>query len=124
MRIEATNVIVGVVAGVADTGLIALDERQGWAESYKNSREWGRIGLCLIGYLGQALNFYPRAMSALAQSEITLVTKSAADLIRTRVISGTMVSHAPVRRTSPGGRVLQKPIGQTTKPGFEEVEIY
>lgn len=118
MRIEPVKVIMGVGAGAVDTGLIALDDRQGWATPYKNSREWGRIGLCLIGYLGQALNWFPHPMSALAQSEVTLVTKSVAELIRSRVGAGAMTSRSPVRTLTRG------PIRQTARPGFEELRTY
>jgi len=118
MKIEATHVIVGVGAGIVDTGLAALDERQGWTEPYRNSTEWSRIGLCLIGYLGQGFNFYPRAMAALAQSEVTLVTKSLGDLIRTRLIAPAMVSR-PTRRTVTRRTIGGSEMGVT--PTGEEV---
>lgn len=122
MKIVTSNVIVGVGAGIVDTGLIALDENQGWGEAYKNAREWGRIALCLLGFLGQSQNWMPNEMAALAQSEVPLVTKSLADVVRTRVFTQGMAS--TTRSSFTGSKVMRKTIGQTTKPGFEDVVIY
>lgn len=114
MRIDLANVVVAVSAGGVDEVLEAMDEDGGRTEPFRNWRDWGRVGLTAAGLLGQTLNYFPQLAAALAQSEITLLTKSVSTVIR-GAIGGGGVTH---RRTTSqtrtvahptGGRVLWKP---------------
>ena len=121
MRIDIGNIIVGVGAGVVDEVLEWQDEKAGRTEPLKTWTDWGRIGLCAIGYLGQALNFFPRITAPLAQSEVTLATKSVSAIIRQKVgTTAAMVSRPRSPASpSPSGRV-----GRSYQPEFETVAPY
>ena len=115
MRIIPTHVIVGLGAGAIDEVLERQDTKNARTEPFKTWTDWGRVGLLLLGYMGQSFNFYPDALAALAQSELPLVTKSVAQLIPMGArapAAGRMVSQpraaASGRSGSVGWRV--KPI--------------
>jgi hypothetical protein len=97
MRIQWMNVVVGVGAGAVDEVMEMQDEKGGRTVPFKTWTDWSRIGLAAIGYLGQIFNFFPAVASPLAQSEVTLFTKTVGKAIRAR--TGTT---AVVTRTSTG----------------------
>lgn len=109
MKIDMMNAVVGVSAGAVDGLLEWQDEEGGRTEPFKTWTDWGRVVLCSLGYLGQAFNFFPKIAAPLAQSEITLVTKSVGKVIRTRAGTESMVSRPRTR------------LAQTPGPGFEKL---
>jgi hypothetical protein len=121
MRISITNVGIGVAAGALDEGMEFLDEKQGRAEPFKCWTDWSRIALTALGYLGQGFNFFPRVSVPLAQSEVTLLTKSIGKVVRAQVGGGTatMVSRRRVAQPRAMARVHQ-----TAGPGFEDLKTY
>ena len=121
MRIQLMNVVIGVGAGAVDEVMEWQDDQNGRTEPFKKWTDWTRVGLCALGYLGQAFNFFPVIATPLAQSEVTLTTKSVAGIIRGAGVTrrAGASSRLVSRRTTGGGS-----ISQTTKPGFEEVRVY
>lgn len=112
MRIEPMKVVVGIGAGVVDEVLEWQDEENDRTESFRNWTDWGRVGLCALGYMGQAFNFFPALAAPLAQSEVTLVTKSVSNAIRTRAGATSQVTRArstAPRPSSSPGRVSWRP---------------
>lgn len=120
MRIEPIKVLVGVGAGGVDELLEWLDSRGETprTEPFKTWTDWGRIGLTLVGYLGQAFNFWPNLTAPLAQSETPLLVKSIGRAIREGAFGGAKatsgVTHARVY--SEGARIRQTP-----GKGFESI---
>lgn len=110
MRIQLTNVVLGVGAGILDDVLENDDAAKGRTEPLKGWADWARIGLAGVGYLGQMFNFFPAVSQPLAQSEVTLVTKSVAKYVRSRT---GVASASPTRREvaapAPGRRVGWRP---------------
>ena len=86
MRIDVMDAVIGVGAGGVDELMEWQDERGGRVDPFKTWTDWSRVGLCALGYLGQAFNFFPRFAQPLAQSEVTLVTKSAVSAIRAQTM--------------------------------------
>ncbi len=89
MRIQWTNVVVGVGAGAVDEVMEMQDEDKARTEPFKTWTDWSRVSLALLGYAGQMFNFFPAIAGPLAQSEVTLVTKSVGKAIRSRTTTGT-----------------------------------
>ena len=120
MRISITNVGIGVAAGAMDEGMEYLDERQARTEPFKTWTDWSRIALTALGYLGQGFNFFPRVTVPMAQSEVTLLTKSIGRVVRAQVGGAeTMVSRRRVAQPRATARVRQ-----TAGPGFDELRTY
>jgi len=124
MRISILNVGIGVGAGAVDEGMEYLDEKQERTEPFKTWTDWSRVALTGLGYLGQAFNFFPAIAAPLAQSEVTLLTKSIGRVVREQVGggAGTMVSRS--RRVAAPRARARVPIRQTPEPGFEELRTY
>ena len=97
MRIQWMNVVVGVGAGAVDEVMEMQDAAAGRTMPFKTWTDWSRLGLAAVGYLGQVFNFFPAIAQPLAQSEVTLVTKTIGKAIRAR--TGI---EATVTRTSTG----------------------
>jgi hypothetical protein len=115
-RINYVDVVIGVGAGALDEALERADAGAGRLEGFKAWHTWSRIGLTALGYLGQAMNFWPAFAAPIAQSEVPLLTKSVYAMIASKVgtPTTTMVSHP---RTSV--RIMQSP----QKPGFQKVGL-
>lgn len=112
--INVTSIIVGVGAGGMDEVLEWQDEENARTEPFKKWTDWGRIGLCLLGYIGQAFNVMPSIAAPLAQSELALVTKTVGSAIRSRVATESAISHPRTKAR----------ITQTPRPGFEGLRTY
>lgn len=107
------DAVIGVGAGGVDELMLWQDERGGRVDPFKTWTDWSRVGLCALGYLGQAFNFFPRFAQPLAQSEVTLVTKSAVSAIRAQTGAGRRVTKTRAGYTpatpSDKGRVGWRP---------------
>lgn len=111
MRITATPIVVGALAGGADVVLERQDAKNARVEPFKTWTDWFRVGLCALGYMGQAFNFYPHITAPLAQSELPLVVKSVAQLI-----PASAGDNAQTRRVSqPRAIARQGPVGWRPK---------
>jgi len=124
MRISPMNIVVGVAAGGVDEVLEELDVRAVRTEPFKNWTDWGRVAMTAIGYVGQGFNLFPRITAPLAQSSVTLLTKSIG-----RVVRNQMAPTIPGMVSHPRSRVIARvrgamPIGQTPGPGFEDTRTY
>ena len=93
MKIDVVNVMIGVGAGLGDEVFEWMDREaiKGAADKgeistrnhpLKGVRDWGRIGMVGLGFLGQAMDFYPKQASALAQSSMPLLVKTASAAMR------------------------------------------
>lgn len=96
-KINITNAVIGVGAGVVDNLLEDADEKAARVDTFKTWTFWSRVGLAGIGYAGQVWGFLPQLAEPLAQSEITLVTKSAFKAIKEKW-GGTTAAMAPRAR--------------------------
>lgn len=115
MRIPnlVTNVVVGLAVGAGDSALEEQDVKKNRA-GLKAWSNWLRIGATALGYIGQATGRYSNYATPLAQSGVTLLGKSAYDMIRTgKVMGGTTTVKPQVT-----GRVRQ-----TTYPDFTNLKI-
>ena len=115
MKIVLTNVVVGVGVGGVDELLIWQDEKGGRAELFKTWRDWGRIGMTVLGYLGLATNNFAKYAEPVAQSATPLMTKTIIQAIR-----GIGTEEATTSRT----RSRLHKITQTAGPGFENLKTY
>lgn len=113
-RINVMDVVIGVGAGALDEGLERADAGAGRLEGFKAWHTWSRVALTALGYLGQAMNYWPAFAAPIAQSEVPLLTKSVWSMVASKVGPAAMVSHP---RTM--SRVMQ-----TTKPEFEGQRSY
>lgn len=120
MRIDWMNVVVGVGAGGVDEVLAWQDEQQGRTGAFKTWTDWGRLGITLLAYLGQATNMFPRLCYPLAQSEVPLLTKSVIQGVRTGFKTGV----GSARQVAPIRNIGARRISQTPKPGFENLRTY
>ena len=111
MRILWQNALVGVGAGALDEVMEMQDSNAARTESFKTWTDWSRVGLAAIGYLGQMFNFFPALAGPLAQSEITLVTKSVSRAIQAR--SGAAATVTTASRTSTPASAAS--LGSTTR---------
>jgi len=119
MRIDIMDAVIGVGAGSLDEVMERQDEQNGRTEPFKTWADWSRVGLAALGYLGQAFNFFPRYAQPLAQSEITLVTKSAAKAI----LSNTGISsHVSSARTG-GSPSAPSGVGSRGRVGWRPKAI-
>jgi len=114
MKISVQNVLIGVGAGAVDEVLEHLDETADTprTEAFTRWTDLGRIALTALGYLGQAMNIMPEFAAPLAQSEVTLLTKSVGKKLRESLTTSSSVAptHSNVQiPASPGRRVAWKP---------------
>lgn len=122
LRIDITNSIIGVGVGGADEVTEYLDEKaveddptSTRQESFKGARDWGRVAMVGLGFLGQALNVMPKEATALWQSSLPLVTKSAIRAVRkarvTEQVSTRTYSEprVPASPGAPRSRVTWRP---------------
>jgi len=107
------NPVIGVVAGGLDTYLERNDAGAGRTVG-KAWSTWARIIGTGLGFAGQAFGYWPYRAAALAQSEITLLTKTAYEMVAPAGGGGGAGAR-------PRGRAR---VRETVKPGFENVEVY
>ena len=115
MRIQWMNTVIGVGAGALDEVMEMQDENAGRIQPFKTWTDWSRIGLAAVGYLGQMFNFFPALAGPLAQSEVTLVTKTIGRAIRSRTattstVTRTSMPATPANANMSGRRVAWRPI--------------
>jgi hypothetical protein len=118
MRVNLMNVAIGVGAGAVDEVMESQDARAGRTAPFKTWTDWSRIGLAAVGYLGQMFGYFSAYAEPLAQSEVTLVTKTVGAAIRSRMGTTAMVtrtSHgnmpaAPATATLSARRVGWRPL--------------
>ena len=118
MRIQWMNVVVGVGAGTIDEVMEWRDEVDGRTAPFKTWSDWSRLGLAAVGYLGQMFNFFPAIAEPLAQSEVTLVTKTIGKAIRARTGTAATVTRttrdtrpaSPVNAGTTGRKVGWRPL--------------
>lgn len=118
MKIVFTNVLVGAGVGGVDELLIWQDENGGRTENFRTWKDWGRIGMTVLGYLGMMTNTFAKIAEPVAQSATPLMTKTIIRSIRGAV--GEEVTETASMR----GAATKMRIKQTPKPGFEDVEIH
>jgi len=100
-----TGMVVGVGAGALDSALEVADARADIprTEPFKTWADWSRVGLAAAGYLGQMFNVFPAITEPLAQSEITLVTKSIYNAVMSKSSAPVVVRGRTVSSPSPSG---------------------
>lgn len=115
MRIEGTKVVIGVAVGGLDEVFVWRDQEGGRTEPFRTVKDWGRTALTVLGYLGQAFDFYPGLTAPLAQSQVPLFTKSVIGAVRHQPEE----DKAPVARQS---RVRHVPrVSQGSQPEFRQL---
>ena len=96
MRIDIMNTVIGAAAGGADEVLEWMDRKaveddpaSTRLEPLKGTRDWGRIVLAAVGFVGQAMDFMPHQAAALAQSQMPLLVKTASMAVRNVKVTET-----------------------------------
>ena len=111
MRINAMNVVIGAGVGVLDEVVERRDINRGNTEAFNGITGWGRVGVTLAAYAGQAFGFQTSLAMPLAQSVLPLATKTVVKAILQS--TGTASRPRTNRSTSQnigGGKVAWKPI--------------
>ena len=111
MKIDAMNVVIGAGVGVLDEVVERRDINRGNTEAFNGIAGWGRVGVTLAAYAGQAFGFQSRLAMPLAQSVLPLATKTVVKAILQS--TGTNSRARTNRSTSTnlgGGKVAWKPI--------------
>ena len=111
MKINAMNVVIGAGVGVLDEVVERRDINRGNTEAFNGITGWGRVGVTLAAYAGQAFGFQSRLAMPLAQSVLPLATKTVVKAILQS--TGTESRPRTNRSTSAnlgGGKVAWKPI--------------
>lgn len=112
MRIHWMNVVIGAGAGGLDEVMEDQDANNARTEPFKTWTDWSRVGLCAVGFLGQAFNFFPAIAAPLAQSETPLVTKSIIKAVRNQAAStSSYVTRASRGKETPTNNVSGKRVG-------------
>lgn len=110
MKVRMSNAVVGVGAGIIDEVVENADAGAGRLTPFKNWTDWSRVGLAVIGYGGQMMNMFTGIAEPLAQSEITLVTKSVGGFIRSKMSTGTTsVKVTRVAHQADSGKMAWRP---------------
>lgn len=115
-KINLVSAVIGVAAGGIDEFLEQKDATAGRVDETKKWSTWFRAGATVLGYLGQGMGWMPEYAAPLAQSSVTLLTKTAYKM----VLPATATTAARTSRVVAhyGG------IAQTTKPQFENQRSY
>ena len=88
MRINVTNKVVAVVAGLVDEGASMLDSKQG-KSGFNTWQNWSRIGLAAVGMVAEGMGYFSKYAAPLADVETAFVTKTVVEAIRSKVGGGT-----------------------------------
>lgn len=114
MRINAVNMVIGAGVGLADELGEKFDGDRGNVNVFSGVTDWGRVGITVAAYAGQAMNFQPEICKTLAQSTIPLATKTVVKAIVGYTSGmGRAAAHPKVNRatsTQAGGKVAWRPI--------------
>lgn len=123
-RINYMNLVVGVGAGVVDEVLERKDTTDKKTAPFKGWRDYTRLGLTVAGLAGQIFDFMPSIAEPLAQSEVTLLTKSLAKQFVAPKITMQEISSRYGLRQLTAGIPVSSPAVEAYMPPESTIQLY